>query len=828
MDNPMNRTRYAAARRDFQDPDRSQGSDYGDFLRIHGREVLADAVKAIDPVRMGMDRKQAMTLAGAMKVCGFDRSDYDAIMQKDPQNKGTFGEQWDRWTGTGTRKKTATEGTIYDYAKRSGWKWPSPFDMQSGSRDPGSPQDPQPAAPGITLQNRLDIKVSCLMDPVQYKNKPEKAGEIRNREAIPTPAPTEYTLQDFARAVTAGQTFYPTVYSKQVRRKDGSPVLDKSGKPIYDYLAVSQQIFVVDIDNEEQVRDETGKTQIRRIKDPLTIPAALELCNSIGIEPFMVYETFSSKKHRDDPELPYQKFRLCFATDKPITVQEYGENGLLAAREYLVKLFGPAADQKTIDNARLIYGTDEKDRATLRAKILDHQKFTKVMYEDPEPLWPPVDPEEEKEKILEEYLKHTGSRRLPGFIDGIVNQSEAPYIPTGYSYLDTYLDGGLYEGLYVLGAVSSLGKTTFALQMADQIALSGHDVLIFSLEMSADELIAKSISRQTMRLALARDMAAKAKTQRGISVYNKYQYYDQDELKLIEDAEAEYEKFADHIFIFDDFMGINVQEVGEIVRTHIALTGSRPIVIVDYLQVLEPYSKEYIRASDKQNADKNIKELKLLSRDLHLPVFAISSFNRTNYNTEANMAAFKESGGIEYGADCIMAMQPQGIGDSDFDIDEAKKKEPREIELKILKQRGGAPIATVSYNYYSHNNYFEESWFDKIDRPREQEPIGLRNLKHLNDQEVGTGKNGKVTRRDKERKKILDAFNEVSFFNGGIVRAQDLADYLGISTNSVKNKIRDLGLDLAIDGEIKKHDAEITDPNRKDVNPFEPDQNDSN
>ena len=44
----------------------------------------------------------------------------------------------------------------------------------------------------------------------------------------------------------------------------------------------------------------------------------------------------------------------------------------------------------------------------------------------------------------------------------------------------------------------------------------------------------------------------------------------------------------------------------------------------------------------------------------------------------------------------------------------------------------------------------------------------------------------------------------------------------------MKNKIRDLGLDLAIDGEIKKHDAEITDPNRKEVNPFEPDQDDSN
>ena len=57
--------------------------------------------------------------------------------------------------------------------------------------------------------------VSCLMDSVEYKQKPIKVGEIRNRERVPTPPPTMFPVDEFARRVTKGCTFYPTVYSKE-------------------------------------------------------------------------------------------------------------------------------------------------------------------------------------------------------------------------------------------------------------------------------------------------------------------------------------------------------------------------------------------------------------------------------------------------------------------------------------------------------------------------------------------------------------------------------------------------------------------------------------
>jgi len=76
--------------------------------------------------------------------------------------------------------------------------------------------------------------------------------------------------------------------------------------------------------------------------------------------------------------------------------------------------------------------------------------------------------------------------------------TEPELISTGFNTLDVALDGGLFEGLYVIGAISSLGKTTLAIQIADYLASQGRDVLYISLEMSRYEIMAKSISRHTL------------------------------------------------------------------------------------------------------------------------------------------------------------------------------------------------------------------------------------------------------------------------------------------------------------------------------------------
>lgn len=69
--------------------------------------------------------------------------------------------------------------------------------------------------------------------------------------------------------------------------------------------------------------------------------------------------------------------------------------------------------------------------------------------------------------------------------------------PTGIPRLDKALNGGLVPGLTVLGATPSAGKTTLAVQIADNIVCAGHDVLFVTLEMEPREIFAKAVSRRT-------------------------------------------------------------------------------------------------------------------------------------------------------------------------------------------------------------------------------------------------------------------------------------------------------------------------------------------
>ena len=111
---------------------------------------------------------------------------------------------------------------------------------------------------------------------------------------------------------------------------------------------------------------------------------------------------------------------------------------------------------------------------------------------------------------------------------------------------------------------------------------------------------------------------------------------------------------------------------------------------------------------DKQNLDRIVCALKKLSRQHGLTILAISSFNRENYNLEVSMNAFKESGGIDYSADVLLGLQARGAGRPGFSIDEEKRKDPRELELKILKNRFAALGRTIPFRYYPAFSYFEE------------------------------------------------------------------------------------------------------------------------
>lgn len=341
----------------------------------------------------------------------------------------------------------------------------------------------------------------------------------------------------------------------------------------------------------------------------------------------------------------------------------------------------------------------------------EHKDANEALQSDREALKQAV---EEAEHIQDEaeqaqreaYLNTSTAYYLQSFIDGIADSVNTPYIPTGFKRLDAVLDGGLYEGLYIVGAISSLGKTTLITQITDQIAQAGQDVLIFSLEMARTEIMAKSISRHTLQQVLNNGGDIRnAKTTRGITTGKRYESYSKAERELINGAIVAYSQYANHIYISEGIGDIGAEQIRETVKQHILFTGNTPVVVIDYLQILAPYSE---RATDKQNTDKAVMELKRISRDYKTPVIGISSFNRANYSVAVSMEAFKESGAIEYSSDVLLGLQLKGAGEKNFDANEAKKKSPREIELVILKNRNGSTGGKLGYKYYPLFNYFEE------------------------------------------------------------------------------------------------------------------------
>lgn len=272
---------------------------------------------------------------------------------------------------------------------------------------------------------------------------------------------------------------------------------------------------------------------------------------------------------------------------------------------------------------------------------------------------------------------------------------------TGFTILDKQING-VYPGLYVLGAISSLGKTTYIHQLADQMASRGEKVIFFSLEQSKFEIVAKGISRQTFLIN-----PKEAKT--SLAIMQNTNIAD-----ITIEAVRNYQEIASNSIVIEGNFDMTVKTIRNYVESYISATGYKPVVILDYLQILRPVNDRW---TEKQQVDFNVSELKRISRDNDIPIFIICSFNRENYSTTVDFTSFKESGAIEYGADVVMGLQLKAMELADKEktlnkkremINNAKAQTPREVDLIGLKNRNGKSYFKCSYRFYPAYNYFEE------------------------------------------------------------------------------------------------------------------------
>ena len=294
------------------------------------------------------------------------------------------------------------------------------------------------------------------------------------------------------------------------------------------------------------------------------------------------------------------------------------------------------------------------------------------------------------------------------FMKADIKKFNGSQCSTGFELLDKKA-GGLYSGLYVLAALSSLGKTSFALQLADQLAAAGTEVIYFSLEQSKLELISKSIARITAQHDM--ETAINSLAIRG-------GYYE----KRVQAAAEEYkQKIGERFTIVEGNFNCDISFIGDYVRRYIQKTQARPVVFIDYLQILQPAEEPgRARQTVREAIDNAVTTLKRLSRELDITIILISSVNRSNYLTPIDFESLKESGGIEYTADVIWGLQLQCLNADTFDkvnnikekrdmIKQAKTEEPRKIELVCLKNRFGIASFSCYFEYYAAKDLFEEA-----------------------------------------------------------------------------------------------------------------------
>lgn len=264
-------------------------------------------------------------------------------------------------------------------------------------------------------------------------------------------------------------------------------------------------------------------------------------------------------------------------------------------------------------------------------------------------------------------------------IELVHDVSELPkYIPTGYKKLDNALGSGLREGLYNISAVTGMGKTTFLLNIAKNLAKQGYNTLYFSVEMNPKDLRDKLLSI----LAYKTGNTFKIND---IAVLNKEDPAQKERLQRANRVREEEKEVLKRISFLSPKQTSTMNYIRKTTEDYMAATQQKPIVMVDYLQLLETD----IKTDERQSVNKVVKGLNKLAVDYGLTIIAITSINREGYKLNANISSAKESGNIEYSVGYSIGLDynQQGAADPLNLIAEENAKKERTVYLRLPKTR---------------------------------------------------------------------------------------------------------------------------------------------
>ncbi len=406
--------------------------------------------------------------------------------------------------------------------------------------------------------------------------------------------------------------------------------------------------------------------------------------------------------YKDIHNLIYEAMNELYEKRDPIDVlslsnrlEEKGQLDKIGGSSYLTNLVNFVPSSSNIAH----YAKVVQKKSTLRKLIESASEIIELGYKEEEDVEKLLDLAEQKLFAVSQKFIKQDFVPIKSILEAAFNRIDELHkgdhqlrgIPSGYPDLDNLLAGFQKSDLVILAARPSIGKTTWALDLARQVAVQQKvPVGIFSLEMGSDQLIDRMLAAQS-GVDLWRLRTGRLKSGEG-----------DDDFQRIGEAMG---VLSDAPIFIDDSGSANIMEMRTMAR-RLQSEHNVGLIIIDYLQLMEG------RSAGGDNRVNEISEisrgLKQLARELNIPIIALSQLSRA---VEARspqipkLSDLRESGSIEQDADIVMFLYRE---------DREKPDTPNKniVEVHIAKHRNG-PVGRISL-------YFQESstTFKSLERAR--------------------------------------------------------------------------------------------------------------
>ena len=451
-------------------------------------------------------------------------------------------------------------------------------------------------------------------------------------------------------------------------------------------------------------------SQSNQLKPPHNIEAEKSILGGLlldpvklaSIQPLITEDDFYSVAHQQIFSAMEKIFDRNGTIDTVMLINQldaYGQLENVGGSETIIDLVSYTPTTANIEQ----YAQIIREKSILRQLIQASQKISKAAFEESDEIETIVDNSEKLILSIGEGSQSNRPQEMRKLIveafERIVELSEEKRsivgLPTGYIELDKATNGFHPDQLIIIAARPSVGKTAFALNIAQNVATKSKvPVVVFSLEMGALDLVNRMICAE------GNIHASNLRTGQ----------LTDDEWKSFTVAT---DILKDAPIYIDDSAGIKVSEIRAKCRRLKQENPDLGLIVIDYLQLIDGNGKE----NRQQEVSEISRQLKRLAKELSVPVIALSQLSRgleQRQNKRPILSDIRESGSIEQDADIVAFLYREDYHQQDGDDQQERKDDlpDNTVEVILAKNRAGARD-TIKLLFKKEYNKFSTLSFDK-------------------------------------------------------------------------------------------------------------------